>query len=68
MSREGLDRLRACVFGDPALASLLRDAEPAEFAVEVLRVASELGCEVTEDDIRSATTGGRERWMLRWIL
>jgi hypothetical protein len=68
MSREGLDALRARVFGDPALASALRDAEPANFAAEVLRLASELGCDVSEDDVRSATARAKERWRLRWIL
>jgi hypothetical protein len=68
MSRAGLDALRTRVFGDPALALRLRDAEPAQFVAAVLRVAAELGYDVTESELHGAIAEAHRRWHMRWVL
>jgi hypothetical protein len=67
MSVEGLRALRARVHGDPELALRLRRVEPARFAADVLRLASEIGCDVTESDIAGAEASAQRAWSLRWV-
>jgi Nif11 domain len=68
MSREGLDALRRRVHDDPSLALRLRGLRPEEFDTGTVRVAAELGCDVTEADLRAASAETQQRWLLRWIL
>jgi hypothetical protein len=67
VSREGLEALRARVDDDPELALRLRRVEPERFAADVLRLASENGCDVTEADIAGAVTSAQRAWSLRWV-
>jgi hypothetical protein len=68
MSREGLDALRARVNEDAALALRLRATEPESAVAGVLRLAGEVGCDVTESDVRAAMAETNARWRMRWIL
>jgi hypothetical protein len=67
MSQDGLEALRTRVHEDFALARRLYDIEPARFSDEVTRVAAELGCDVTANDVREAVAQWVRDWMLRWI-
>jgi hypothetical protein len=66
MSEDGLDALRARVNADAELARRLRRIEPEHFALEVERLAAELGCDVAADDVHAAVAQGRRAWLLRW--
>jgi len=68
MPLEGLDRLRRRVHDDPNLAVRLRALAPAELDVEIVRVAAQLECEVTEAELRAVIAEAHERWQLRWVL
>jgi hypothetical protein len=61
-----LDALRARVYADAALAERLRAIEPDRFIDEVARIARELGCDVSTDELRAAIAEARHAWMLRW--
>jgi len=67
MPSEGLRALRERVHGDHELALQLRRVEPERFSAEVLQVASELGCEVSDADLADAIAQARRAWTLRWI-
>ena len=67
MSQAGLDALRARVHADPELARSLRDLAPAHFEAELLRLAAELGDDVTRRDVGEAVAQARQAWMLRWV-
>jgi hypothetical protein len=68
MSRADLEAFRAHVFGDAALALRLRDTEPSHFSAEALRVAGELGYDLTQDELQAAIADAQRRWMMRWVL
>ncbi|HEX3464457.1 MAG TPA: hypothetical protein VHS78_10460 [Candidatus Elarobacter sp.] len=68
MSEHGLSALRVRVCDDPLLALRLRELEPATFDAEVLRIAEQLGYDVTHDDLRAAAAEAQQRWQLRWTL
>jgi hypothetical protein len=68
MSHEGMNALRARVYGDAAVARRLRGIDPELFVSEVMRVAAESGADVSEAEVLAAVAHGRQEWSLRWIL
>ncbi len=68
MSKDGLDALRARVHEDPGLAARLHRLEAERFPGEVVRLAAELGLDVSDSDVGQAVARGRQAWNLRWIL
>jgi len=67
VSREGLEALRARVYGDPELALRLRRVEAGGFSADVLRLASQHGLDVTDVDIADAIRSAQRAWTLRWV-
>jgi hypothetical protein len=67
MAADDIQALRRRVHGDSVLALRLRRVAPEQFTAEVLRVASEIGCDVDEADLRDAIAQGRRAWTTRWL-
>jgi hypothetical protein len=54
------------VIGDPACAQRLRALAPDDAPAAVRDLATELGFDVTDDDIARALQAGRLAWLGRW--
>jgi hypothetical protein len=64
---DGMNALRARVHADFALAQRLACVEPERFASALVEVASELGIDVTAQDVEAAVMRGRGEWLQRWL-
>jgi hypothetical protein len=66
MPREGLERLRALVHADPALALALRRLEPDALKPRLLAIAAECGFDLDAQEIDEAAASGARDWTMRW--
>jgi hypothetical protein len=64
---DGMTALRARVNADFALVGLLARIEPEFFASALVKVAGELGIDVTTQDVEAAVMRGRGEWLQRWL-
>lgn len=63
-----LDRFRLLVLDDAALRrTLLAEADPLRFAVQVVAHAHAAGIDVALDSVTAELDAARHRWLARWV-